>query len=77
MTKLNLVRYEIAGNSYYYFFEKGINILKDNAQFLENVSCNNCLINCFREPSLLPQVLHPKILLKEAQYSHSSGRTWL
>lgn len=57
--------------------EKMFNILKDKTQFLENVSCNNCLINCFREPSLLPQVIHPKILIKEAQYSHSSGRTWL
>ena len=38
--------------------------------FLKNVQCNECLINCFREPSLLPQILtSPKLAYRELRYS--------
>ncbi|MFH1327578.1 MAG: radical SAM protein [Candidatus Bathyarchaeota archaeon] len=44
----------------------------DKPNFLEKVACNECLINCFREPSLLPYSLSsPKLFLKEASCSHS------
>lgn len=48
-------------------FLKGklFNILKDEPKLLKNVKCNDCLINCFREPSLLPQILAPNLLTKE------------
>lgn len=52
--------------------EKLFNILKDESKtFQENVKCNDCFINCFREPSLLPQILSPKLLAKEGRRSYS------
>lgn len=53
--------------------EKMFNILKDKPQFLKNVKCNDCLINCFREPSVLPQFLSsPNLLAMEIRYSHTN-----
>ncbi len=53
--------------------EKLFNALNDdNPRLLRGVRCNSCLINCFREPSLLPQSLtSPRLLVKEALYSYS------
>ncbi|MCL4517814.1 MAG: radical SAM protein [Thaumarchaeota archaeon] len=39
-------------------------------RFLDDVACNECAINCFREPSLLPQIsTSPKMMLDEMRYS--------
>ncbi len=47
------------------------NILNmEDFSFLKNVKCNDCLINCFREPSFLPQIFSPLYLFaKEVYYS--------
>ncbi|MCW4039080.1 MAG: radical SAM protein [Candidatus Bathyarchaeota archaeon] len=56
--------------------EKMFNILRDKPRFLKDVKCNDCLINCFREPSILPQLpSSPRLLTLEALYSRSSR--WL
>ncbi len=58
-------------------FLKGklFNALKEEPSFKKNVKCNDCLINCFREPSLLPQLLHsPRLLAKEAYRSYSTKK---
>lgn len=48
---------------------KLFNIFKDKPKILRNVKCDDCFINCFREPSLLPQIFRsPKLLVKEAMY---------
>jgi len=49
------------GNVYPCFLKnKLFNLLKeDEPRFLENVECNNCLIDCFREPSLLAYMYYP------------------
>ena len=53
--------------------EKMFNILKDKPLFLKDVKCNDCLINCFREPSILPQLSSsPRLLTLEALFSHST-----
>ncbi|MFH0897592.1 MAG: radical SAM protein [Candidatus Bathyarchaeota archaeon] len=60
-------------------FLKGklFNVLKDEeVKFLKNVRCNDCLINCFREPSLLPQIFSPKLLAKEVYYSYSTKKIY-
>ncbi|MFH0748612.1 MAG: radical SAM protein [Candidatus Bathyarchaeota archaeon] len=57
--------------------EKLFNILKDGQHnFQKNVRCDDCLINCFREPSLLPQILSPNLLVKEAYYSYSTRKIY-
>jgi MoaA/NifB/PqqE/SkfB family radical SAM enzyme len=50
---------------------KMFNIASGEApKFLENVACDQCVINCFREPSLLPPFLtSPKMALQEVRYS--------
>jgi len=50
---------------------KLFNLLRGGeTSLLKNVRCNECLISCFREPSILPEALaSPKLLLKEARYS--------
>lgn len=59
-------------------FLKGklFNILKDERpSFQRNVKCNDCLINCFREPSLLPQILSsPSLLTREVYRSYSTRK---
>jgi MoaA/NifB/PqqE/SkfB family radical SAM enzyme len=65
------------GNVYPCFLKKQLfNVLKDEKpRFEENVKCNDCLINCFREPSLLPQILSsPRLLAKEAYHSFSTRK---
>ncbi len=59
--------------------DKLFNVLRDEKpKFLKNVKCNDCYINCFREPSFLPQLLRsPKLLIKEAIYSHQVRQTIL
>lgn len=53
--------------------EKLFNIFKEKPYFLKNVKCNDCLINCFREPSVLPQLIYsPNLLAMEILYSYSS-----
>ncbi|MCP8309927.1 MAG: radical SAM protein [Candidatus Methylarchaceae archaeon HK01B] len=44
---------------------KLFNVLEEKPHFLENVACNECLTNCFREPSLFPQLFSPSLLVKE------------
>lgn len=44
-------------------------LLEGGGHLLEDVGCNDCYINCFREPSILAQaVKSPRLLLKEAAY---------
>jgi MoaA/NifB/PqqE/SkfB family radical SAM enzyme len=51
---------------------KLFNILMDSPNFLVNVKCDDCLINCFREPSVLPHYLSsPHLLAMEIYYSRS------
>jgi len=59
------------GNVYPCFIkEKLFNVLKDEKpRFLKNVMCNDCLTNCFREPSILAQ-LSLSLLMREALYFH-------
>ena len=56
---------------------KLFNLLEDgDARFLKNTKCNDCFINCFREPSILPQAfVSPTIFFKEVFYSHNVGFT--
>lgn len=57
--------------------DKLFNIIKDEQpNFQKNVKCNHCLINCFREPSLLPQILSPSLLAKETHYSYSTRKIY-
>ncbi|MCX8205373.1 MAG: radical SAM protein, partial [Candidatus Nezhaarchaeota archaeon] len=45
---------------------KLFNVLRDKPKFLRGVYCDDCYINCFREPSVLPQLLrNPRIAVKE------------
>lgn len=45
----------------------------EKPRFLEDVHCNDCLINCFREPSFLPQIFSPiTLLLREVYHSYPS-----
>jgi len=54
------------GDFYPCFIKKKLfNILKEQPNIQKNVKCNECLINCFREPSILPQMLDPRNILKE------------
>jgi MoaA/NifB/PqqE/SkfB family radical SAM enzyme len=58
-------------------FQKGqrlFNILNtDDFKFLKNVKCNDCLINCFREPSFLNQMFSPlHLFAKEIYHSFPS-----
>jgi len=50
---------------------KMFNILEEgNHRLKENVECDECYINCFREPSILSQAPRsPSLLLKEAVYA--------
>jgi len=44
------------GNTYPCFLRpKLFNALEDEPRFLDRVHCNDCLINCFREPSIFAQ----------------------
>lgn len=55
--------------------EKLFNILSgDEPRFLKNVRCNDCFINCFREPSFLPNVSASSsgLVAKEVYYSYST-----
>lgn len=45
------------------------NALREEPRFLEGVLCDECYTNCFREPSILPQLLKgPRVLAREAAY---------
>lgn len=40
--------------------------------FLKNVKCNECMINCFREPSFVPRIFFsPRLLWRESVYSRN------
>jgi len=44
------------GNTYPCFLRpKLFNVLEDSPHFLNRVQCNDCVINCFREPSIIAQ----------------------
>jgi MoaA/NifB/PqqE/SkfB family radical SAM enzyme len=53
--------------------QKLFNILKgEEPRFLENVRCNECLTNCFREPSFLSQIFSkPALIAKELFHSYT------
>jgi len=60
-------------------FLKGklFNLLQsENKQLQKNVKCNDCYINCFREPSILPQLLHPRLFVKEIYYAFSTRKIY-
>lgn len=42
------------------------------SRFLSNIRCNDCLVNCFREPSLLPHI-HTSASLLAKELIHSLG----
>ena len=50
------------------------NILRDaDLKFLRDIHCNECLINCFREPSLLPHIMtSANLFAKELMHSFST-----
>jgi MoaA/NifB/PqqE/SkfB family radical SAM enzyme len=51
---------------------KLFNLLRDEPRALRGVRCDECFTNCFREPSMLPQLLKsPKLLLKELAVARS------
>jgi len=58
--------------------ERLFNILHGgDFSFLKNVKCNDCLINCFREPSFLTQMFSPPSLFaKEVYYSYPDRRIY-
>jgi len=62
------------GDVYPCFLKKKLfNALKDEVKFLKDVRCTDCLINCFKEPSFLPQMLSsPALLVKEVYHSYPS-----
>lgn len=66
------------GNLYPCFLKnKLFNILNDEKSFfLKNVKCNECLLDCFREPSILPQ-LSLKNALKEIKYINTIKKIML
>jgi MoaA/NifB/PqqE/SkfB family radical SAM enzyme len=52
-------------------------INNDTPKFLKNIHCNDCLINCFREPSFLPQIFSPiTLLIREVYRSYSTRRIY-
>ncbi|UCH02109.1 MAG: radical SAM protein [Candidatus Bathyarchaeota archaeon] len=63
------------GDVYPCFIKKKLfNILKnDDPRFLKDVKCNDCVINCFREPSILPHAISsPLLMMKELWYSYNT-----
>lgn len=67
-----------SGNAYPCFIkEKLFNVLNgEEPRFLENVMCDDCLTNCFREPSVLAQSYNPQ-LIKEILYSYSTRNLFI
>jgi len=45
------------------------NRLKDNNLFLQDIRCNKCMVDCFREPSYIAYMRYPRLLLKEIEYN--------
>ena len=67
-----------SGNVYPCFIKKKLfNVLNgEEPRFLENVVCNDCLTNCFREPSVLAQSFNP-LLIKEILYSYPTRNLFI
>ena len=68
------------GNVYPCFLEdKLFNFLEDSKpSFLKNIYCTKCFINCFREVSLIPQILRlPLVSLREILSSFKISRKFL
>lgn len=67
-----------SGNVYPCFMKKKLfNVLNgEEPRFLENVMCDDCLTNCFREPSVLAQSSNPS-LVKEILYSYSTRNLFI
>ncbi len=56
--------------------EKLFNIFTEsNPHFLKNVVCDQCLIDCFREPSFIAYLKDPVLILKEIKGNLSAWRT--
>lgn len=50
--------------------DKLFNLFEDEPRLLKDIECDECFTNCFREPSIIPQLFKsPKILFKESRYS--------
>ena len=66
-----------SGNVYPCFMkEKLFNVLNDeDAGFLKGVACNDCLTNCFREPSILAQSF--PLLIKEIPHAYSTRKLFI
>jgi len=59
------------GDAYPCFIKpKLFNILKDNPKFIKNQQCTDCLINCFREPSLLYYLPSIDIIARELRFNY-------
>jgi len=67
------------GNVYPCFIkEKLFNVLNgEEAQFLKDVACSDCLTNCFREPSILAQPSFLPLLIKEIPYSYTTRKLFI
>jgi MoaA/NifB/PqqE/SkfB family radical SAM enzyme len=67
------------GDVYPCFMKKKLfNILKDDEPILPtSVACNDCLIECFREPSLLAYLSSPQLVFKEIAHGSPIKETIL
>jgi MoaA/NifB/PqqE/SkfB family radical SAM enzyme len=67
-----------SGNVYPCFMKKKLfNVLNGKEpRFLKNVMCDECLTNCFREPSVLAQSSNP-LLIKEILYSYPTRNLFI
>jgi len=67
------------GDVYPCFAKKKLfNILNETQpHFPEKISCNECMIDCFREPSLLAYVSSPRLIVKEIMHSNAIKETLL
>lgn len=63
----NVVYIDWLGNTYPCFMRpKLFNALEEKPRFLKHVQCNDCVINCFREPSIFAQFpRRPMFTLRE------------
>lgn len=68
-----------SGNVYPCFMKKKMfNILQDEeTRFFKETSCNGCLTNCFREPSILAQSPFLIPLIKEIPYAYSTRKLFI
>lgn len=68
-----------SGNVYPCFMKKKMFNVMDEEEnsLLKGVACNDCLTNCFREPSLLSQLPLTPLLIEEFFYSYPTRRLFV